>query len=114
MSRENQLEKLLESIYDGAREGQRTELPPAEYERRRHDFVFHMLDWKDDLEQLARCYRDPNGHDEESASALVIGFLVHVLPHLSEAGRLLLDGVENPFADDANSSSAVPTVAVRT
>jgi hypothetical protein len=40
----------------------------------------------------------PEQLDAEAASALVIGFLYHVVPHLNAAGRLLLDEISDPFA----------------
>lgn len=99
MSQRTQVEELLGEVFDGAREGLRSELPPEEYERRRHDFVFHMVDWKDDLERLAHLFKKPEGLDAEGASNLLIGFLYHVVPHLNAAGRLLLDKIDDPFDD---------------
>jgi hypothetical protein len=93
----SQLEHLLGQVFDEAREGLRESLDPAEYEKRRQDFVFHMTDWKRDLEQLTHLFRNPDQSNEEAASTLVIGFLYHVLPHLNAAGRLLLDDVADPF-----------------
>ncbi len=90
-------EQLLGRVFDGAREGLRENVDPREYEKRKHDFVFHMTDWSGDLERLAALFDQPDQWDEESASALVIGFLYHVIPHLNAAGRLLLDGVGDPF-----------------
>jgi|YelNatPaOPRAMG01_1025707.scaffolds.fasta_scaffold179823_1 hypothetical protein len=94
----SKVEQLLGRVFDGAREGLRENLDPQEYEKRRHDFVFHMTDWLGDLEQLADLFNRPDQQDEESASALVIGFLYHVVPHLNAAGRLLLDEIGDPFS----------------
>jgi hypothetical protein len=91
------LEHLLGKIFDGAREGLRESLAPQEYEKRKQDFVFHLTDWADDLQQLADLFNRPNRQDEESASALVIGFLYHLIPHLNAAGRLLLDDIGDPL-----------------
>jgi hypothetical protein len=96
------IEQLLGQIFDGAREGERGTLDPAEYERRRHDFIFHMTDWSDDLERLADLFKHPEQQEEESASVFLIGFLYHVIPHLNAAGRLLLDEVGDPFAPASN------------
>jgi hypothetical protein len=93
------LERLLGQVFDYCQEGLRDEIGLAEYERRRHDFVFHMLDWQDDLQQLTRLFENPEGQDVDSASRFLIGFLYHVIPHLSAAGRLLLDHVPDPFAE---------------
>ncbi len=91
------VELLLEKLLDSQREEWKEELPSEELEQRRHDFVFHMTDWKDDLERLAEWFRNPECLDEEAASTLVIGFLYHVIPHLNAAGRLLLDEISDPF-----------------
>lgn len=94
----SKLEQLLGQVFDGARDGLRDSLDSQEYERRKHDFVFHMTDWSRDLEQLTALFHQPDRLDEDSASALVIGFLYHVVPHLNAAGRLLLDEIVDPFA----------------
>ncbi len=57
----------------------------------RKDFVFHMTDWAGDLQRLAALYREPQDFAKTEAEAIVAGFLYHVIPHLVEAGRLLLD-----------------------
>jgi hypothetical protein len=98
MKQTTQLEELLGRIFDDSREGLRAELPPDEYEQRRHDFVFHMTDWKDDLEWLAALYEDPDSLDEDEATTQLIGLLYHVVPHLNAAARLLLDRIDDPFA----------------
>jgi len=63
----------------------------------REDFVFHMTDWLRDLERLKNCYDHPKT-TKDSAGDVVYGFLLHALPHLMEAGRLL-EGreIQNPF-----------------
>lgn len=104
MSNSQALEKLLGSVFDDLRAGSRAELSPEDYARRRHDFVFHMLDWQDDLEKLAGLFRRPNSIEEDGASTLLVGFLSHVVPHLNAAGRLLLDQIDDPFI----SSSSLP------
>ena len=91
-------EELLGSVFDSAREGLRESLSPEEYEKRRHDFVFHLADVREDVARLAELLADPTKHDEEAASALVIGILYHAIPHLNAAGRLLLDHIDDPFA----------------
>ncbi len=93
------LRKLLEEIFDGCREGLRKEVGDAEYQRRRYDFVFHMTDWLRDLKELNELYEHPEKADPDKACCEVIGILYHVIPHLSAAGRLLLDEIPNPFAE---------------
>jgi hypothetical protein len=100
------LERLLGQIFDHCQEGLQDEISPSDYEKQRHDFVFHMLDWYRDLEHLSRLYHDPEGQDVQSVSRFLVGFLYHVIPHLNAAGRLLLDQVPDPFAAGAST----PTV----
>lgn len=94
----SKLEHLLGRVFDAASEGLRAQVDLKEYERRKHDFVFHMTDWIGDMEQLAGLVNDPDLQDEETASTIVIGFLYHVIPHLNAAGRLLLGDVGDPFS----------------
>jgi hypothetical protein len=98
------LEQSLGRIFDSAREGLREELSPDEYERRRHDFVFHLMDCKDDLKRLAQIFDHPEHMDEEAVSNFLIGFLYHVPPHLNAAGRLLLDEIKDPFSISSGAS----------
>ena|SRR5260370_5259612 len=94
------LQELFAEVFDGAREGLRKELDPTEYEKRRHDFVFHMTDWRKDIDQLYDIINNPGSYDEDSASRILIGFLYHVIPHLSAAGRLLLDDIPDAFSQE--------------
>ena len=99
MNQTTQIEELLGRVFDDVREGLRAELPLDEYERRRHEFVFHMTDCKDDLDRLAKWFGNPECQEEEASSTLLIGFLYHVVPHLNAAGRLLLDRIDDPFTE---------------
>lgn len=94
------LRELLGKIYDEARDGEQQELGSELYARRRHDFVFHMTDWLSDLSRLSELYKHPDKAELEQATVFMVGFLYHVIPHLSTAGRLLLDRIGNPFAND--------------
>jgi hypothetical protein len=69
----------------------------------RRDFVFHMTDWLEDVERLTEVFRHPTQVERESAGNAVYGFLIHALPHLMEAGRLL-EGhdIRNPFVDSGD------------
>lgn len=98
MNEQTKLEDMLGKIFDGLREGVRAELPPEEYETRRHDFIFHMIDWKDDLKQVAGLFENPEIMDEDAAATLLVGFMYHALPHLNAAGKLLQDEIKDPFA----------------
>jgi hypothetical protein len=91
-----ELQRLLRAVYNCY---QKLDDPGANATARR-DFVFHMTDWINDLEQLAALYARPEKFDKATASDTVYGFLIHALPHLMEAGRLL-EGreIRNPFMD---------------
>ncbi len=93
------LEQLLGQVFDYCQEDLQDEISPTEYEKRRHEFAFHMLDWPKDLEFLSRLFANPEGHDIRATSISLIAFLYHVIPHLNAAGRLLLDEVPDPFAE---------------
>lgn len=92
------LQRLLRTVYDRY---QKLDDPVANAAARQ-DFVFHMTDWISDLERLAALYECPERFDRTTAGRAVYGFLIHALPHLMEAGRLL-EGHEvvNPFVDEA-------------
>jgi hypothetical protein len=81
------LERKLSAIYGLY---QRVDGGKASSRRRQH-FVFNMMDWAEDLERLAALYKNPEKFDKKAAGEIVAGFLYHALPHLSAAGRLLLD-----------------------
>lgn len=90
---------LLESVFDDCRESLRDELSDEEYQRRKDDFVFHMTDWVDNLEELQRLFANPGLLSLDQSTSALIGFLTHVIPHLNTAGDLLLDHVPNCFAE---------------
>jgi hypothetical protein len=87
------LQALLAAIY-----GQfRTAEVHAATDEARHDFVFHMTDWLDDLARLQAIYDHPEQFDPKKAGREIAGFLYHVIPHLKAAGRLLLDEIPDAF-----------------
>lgn len=91
-----ELQRVLRSVYN---QYQRLD-SAADNDAARRDFVFHMTDWINDLEQLAALYADPKKLDKDAAGSVVFSFLIHAVPHLMEAGRLL-EGhdIRNPFVD---------------
>lgn len=91
------VESLLAEVFDSMRESQRCAWGDEEYASRKHDFVFHMTDWKKDLAVLHALVAHPADFNEEQASDAIVGFLYHVIPHLNAAGRLLLDEVPDAF-----------------
>lgn len=91
----SKIEKLLTRVFDELQKIDAAE----EHMRSRQDFVFHMIDWKDDLDELVELYTNPDKHSSD-ASKIIAGFLYHVIPHLNAAGRLLLDTLPDPFEEE--------------
>ena len=94
MENRRQIESLLRAVFGELRE----EDQPG-FEKKREEFVFHMTDWLDDLDDLIALFRSENA-TKEAAARQIVGFLYHVPPHLNAAGRLLLDGIPDPFTAD--------------
>jgi hypothetical protein len=59
-----------------------------DFGERQQDFVFHMLDWKDDLRNLATLYSEPERFTAAQASSIVQAFLYHAVSHAVAAARL--------------------------
>ncbi len=95
MNQTDKLQKFLGEVFDSCQDES-----SADHDQRRHDFVFHMTDWKADLLRFADLVRHPEKIDSADASEFVIGFLYHVVPHLNAAGRMLLDRIPDPFAEE--------------
>src|SRR4051812_26825235 len=104
MVKTSDLDLLLTRVFDDARSDLRTELEKKgrreEYDKLKHDFIFHMTDWMGDLNRLHALEQVPEVWKTEKAKTFLMGFLYHVIPHINAAGRLLLDEVRDPFADD--------------
>jgi hypothetical protein len=90
-----ELKRLLAKVYNRY---QKLDDPAAD-RRSREDFVFHMTDWLNDLDNLWEIYKNPESTSKEAAEDAVFGFLIHALPHLMAAGRLLLDEIQDTFAE---------------
>ena len=89
------LPQILGHVFDNVQ----TADNPQAHERQRQEFVFHMTDWDEELESLAKLYS--NRHmSEAEATQVVVEFLYHALPHLNAAGRLLLDRIPDAFLQD--------------
>ena len=98
------LEKLLGAVFSSFTTAQRHE-DSVSHAKHRRDFIFHMTDWKDDLDRLAELYQNPENFDKKQASQIVAGFLYHVIPHLQEAGRLMLEyDPGDVFAESSHES----------
>jgi hypothetical protein len=107
------LQRRLESVWDHFATRKRSK-------RARWDFGFHMTDWQDDLAALSALYLDPSRVPPKKARQIVYAFLIHAVPHLNEAFRLL-EGKDtpNPFEPSRRSSSRrlrrrPPTVSRKT
>ncbi len=96
-----ELKRLLATVYNRY---QKLDDPTANRQGR-EEFVFHMTDWLDDLDSLFETYKNPEKISNEAAGNAVCGFLIHALPHLMAAGRLLLDEISDPFAETKNRTS---------
>lgn len=82
-SSRRKLEKLLGAAYDAFNSNGKAVC--------RRNFIFHMTDWLNDLEQLTTLYKHPEKFDKKSAQRIVAGFLYHVPWHVRAAARLMLD-----------------------
>ena len=89
------IEQMLAQIFDELQEID----DPVKYTRAKEDFVFHMVDWIHNLEELFQLYMTPQKYDTATREKIVIGFLYHVIPHLNTAGSLLLGDIPNPFEE---------------
>jgi hypothetical protein len=78
------LERTFLHFYPGADD--------ASEDARAFDFAFHMLDWKDDLLDLAKLMQRPGAASDDEWADTVFGFVLHVSGHLAAAAKLL--GVE--------------------
>jgi hypothetical protein len=76
MSDPDRLSEHLRAVFDASADA---EQPGAA--KRRQRFVFHMLDWQDDLKRLAELYAAPEPHSADEARAIVQSFLYHAEPH---------------------------------
>ena len=82
-SSRRKLEKLLGAAYDAFNSNGRAVC--------RRNFIFHMTDCTNDLEQLTALYKHPDRFDKKSAQEIVAGFLYHATWHVRAAARLMLD-----------------------
>lgn len=92
---------MLGRVFDAVRHEDRKSKRSADYKERRSDFIFHMTDWLTDLRELQELYAHPTKVEVQKVSISLMSILIHVIPHLNAAGRLLLDedGIGDPFAE---------------
>jgi len=90
MTSNDKLRELLFSVFDELREGVRESVSCEEYKRMKEEFSFHMMDWSDDLQKVAELYERPDEWSSDDAARFFVGFMYHVVPHLTAAHDLLL------------------------
>ena len=109
MTHHPELERLLRTIFGRCEKGE----DPTLHAMRRRDFVFHLTDWCENLDELFDLYHHPEKYKPAEASKIVMGFLYHAIPHLKTAGRLLLDEIPDAFANDWPVDEVKPNTSVR-
>jgi hypothetical protein len=90
----SKIEELLDRVFDELQ----TVEDGEKYEEEKRQFIFHMTDWIDDLQDLIELYEQERY--EGNAAQTIAGFLYHAVPHLNAAGRLLLNHIPDNFTDD--------------
>jgi hypothetical protein len=75
------------------------------HSKKKAEFIFHMTDWRSDLEELAKLYDAPEMVERKAAGQIVYGFIIHAVSHANAARRLIEPGFRDPFAP----SEATPT-----
>jgi len=69
------------------------------FKRKQHDFVFHMTDWLDDLDDISHLFKNHKEIPFEKASQIVFSFLDHATNHILAAAKLI-DYTEVSFDTD--------------
>ncbi len=95
MTSNDKLRELLFTVFDEVREGVRESVSCEEYCRMKEDFAFHMTDWCDDLQKVSELYERPDEWSPDDATRFLVGFMYHVVPHLTAAHDLLLSNSES-------------------
>lgn len=83
-SHQRRIVAALERIFRDRGEGAGS----IEEDARTHDFVFHLVDWYDDLVRFAKVMKNPDGADDEERSESVLRFLIHASGHVAAAARI--------------------------
>jgi hypothetical protein len=100
-----ELQELLGQVFDYEWKNHRKQWGKEEYERRRFDFVFHMTDCMTDLETLRELFRHPKKDKMRDTLISLMSILIHVIPHLNAAGRLLVGEIGDPFAESSKPAN---------
>jgi len=83
MSNEERLAETFRTIFDDSCDAGR-----SGHEECRREFVFHMLDWQDELRNLVTLYAAPERFSSEEATRIVQAFLYHGASHIVAASHL--------------------------
>ncbi len=110
MSTHEQYRQLMRQVFDELREGIRETTSSQEYDDLRESFAFHMTDWAEDIQKLLKLRASSDSISSEDAAKEVVGLLYHLIPHLTEAGKLLLDGVGDQIEPTEASDTSDRTV----
>ena len=105
MGTQEQYRELMRKVFDELREGVREEVSPQKYQELRESFAFHMSDWAGDIEEARKLRNQCATISSAEAAERVVGLLYHLIPHLTEAGKLLLDGVVSEIAPTNSKAS---------
>jgi hypothetical protein len=82
-------ERAIAEALEGTLRRYNDHVGPITDDRRTHDFVFHMTDWRSDLLALAALMRDPNAKTDEEWSQVVFAFLSHATGHIIAASKIM-------------------------
>ena len=83
MTDDDKLSECLRAVFAAS-------VDPAQpdFEDRRRDFVFHLLEARDDVAALAALCAAPDRHAPDEALRIVQSFLYHATSHAAAAARL--------------------------
>jgi hypothetical protein len=83
MTDHDQLSERLRAVFAAS-----VDTAQPDFEDRRRDFVFHLLEGKDDVAALAALYAAPERYSDDEALRIVQSFLYHAASHIAAAARL--------------------------
>lgn len=83
-AQEQQISLALEQVFRHYNEG----AGPMHKDQRTRNFVFHMMDWHQDLLRLAALYAEPASHNQDQWNDVVFSFLIHAVGHAVAAAKL--------------------------
>jgi len=96
-----ELTDLLGQVFDREWKGVSKSWGKEKYDRLRHSFIFHMTDWLGDLKKLTAVMEHPQDTNPKAAWDAIFGFMIHAMPHLHGAARLMQFEIGDPFTETA-------------